>query len=66
MDGINNQLRALYAENWSVFAGKLDALVTSDQAVKPTNPLLLYVEDEEQYLHADIRLMVFGQETNDR
>lgn len=42
--------------------------VIETQEVKPTNPLLLYINGKEEgvedYSEADIRVMVFGQETN--
>lgn len=65
MNNINNQLTSLYAKNWPVFSQKLYELVISDNSIKPTNPLLLFVKDEDDYWNADIRVMIFGQETND-
>lgn len=39
-------------------------MVSSLKVNQLANPLLLYINDEEQYVHADIKIMFFGQETN--
>lgn len=33
--------------------------------MKPTNPLLIRIDDEEKYKSSDLKIMFFGQETND-
>lgn len=65
MKNLNSKLTELYTENWSNFAGKLEEIKESELSVKPTNPLLIIVKNEDKYLNADIRVMILGQETND-
>jgi hypothetical protein len=62
---MNEALTALYSSKWNSLISKLEA-ITQDKNldIKPTNPLLLYIDDEEGYQNADIRLMIYGQETN--
>jgi hypothetical protein len=64
MESINERLYALYAEKWGAIGEALQESV-DDDPVTPTNPLLLYVDNEEAWQRADLRVMVFGQETND-
>lgn len=65
MDSVNSRLTELYTNSWPNLAGQLEEIKASDQIVKPTNPLLLSVKEEDKYLNADLRVMIFGQETND-
>jgi len=65
MKNLNNKLTKLYSDNWLDFARKLEEIKESELTVKPTNPLLITVQDEYKYINADIRVMIFGQETND-
>ena len=62
---MNEQLLSLYASKWDLLCAAMRP-VLQDEAldVKPTCPLLLAVRDEEAFAAADIRVMVFGQETN--
>jgi len=62
---MNQALQSLYSSKWDNLAAKFN-LILEDQkfGVKPANPLLLYIGDEEEYKKADIKLMIFGQETN--
>jgi len=40
-------------------------LENKDLEIKPTNPLLLSVDNEDDFRNADFRVMFFGQETKD-
>lgn len=58
-------LISLYQSNWEPLQVHLSRLSASDEfRDKPTSPLLISLEDYDEYESADIRLMVFGQETN--
>ena len=66
MKSFNQELFDLYNENWSTYLKELNAIAQDNEAkVKPTNPLCLGIKDEKRYFNADLRVMVFGQETND-
>ena len=57
---INQELEKLYAEKW-------DNLYAQFQNIKneqPCNPLMLSIEDEDDYKTADLRVMFFGRETS--
>jgi len=62
---MNDKLLELYASKWDGMTTAFSPIF-DDQAleIKPANPLLLYIDNEEEYVNADIRLMIFGQETN--
>jgi hypothetical protein len=64
MRDINEQLQALYAGKWGDIGDALRESVEGDP-ISPTNPLLLHVGNEEAWRSAHLRVMVFGQETND-
>jgi len=65
MEKTNLTLKKIYQEKWSTFSEKLnEILIDKTKENKPTNPLLLHI-DEEKYRNADIKIMIFGQETND-
>lgn len=58
-------LFSLYESNWELLKFHLLRLSASDELRdKPTSPLLISLEDYDEYESADIRLMIFGQETN--
>jgi hypothetical protein len=62
---MNRELQKIYREKWDVFSEKLNEVLSDNsKELKPTNPLLLFV-DEENYLKSDLKVMIFGQETND-
>jgi hypothetical protein len=62
---MNKALSTLYHSKWSGLTSALKPIIADNTLdIKPANPLLLYVDDEEDYRSADIRLMIFGQETN--
>lgn len=55
----------LYSFNWINLSNALTAIdLDNSMILKPTSPLLLKIADENNFINADIRLMVFGQETN--
>ena len=62
---MNETLQKLYKSSWNIFSKELMEIINDDEKEnKPTNPLLLYI-DEKKYENADIKVMIFGQETND-
>jgi hypothetical protein len=54
---LNQQLYDLYKKYWP-------AMLSSLEGNNLSNPLLLKISDEEKYQKADLKVMVFGQETN--
>lgn len=54
---MNKKLLNLYRRYWP-------EIVSSLEGNQLSNPLLLYINDEEKYKNADIKIMFFGQETN--
>lgn len=61
---MNSELRALYASKWDKLTKHMQHIKDAEDCpIKPTNPLLLSI-DEEEYRNADIRIMFYGQETN--
>ena len=62
---MNEALKSLYLSKWDKLTAAL-GLIVQDQNmdIKPANPLLIYVDDEDEYKNADIRLLIYGQETN--
>ncbi|GHT15408.1 hypothetical protein AGMMS4956_15280 [Bacteroidia bacterium] len=65
MGAINDQLYTLYEDNWDELIEELQDVAENQPDPQPTNPYLLYIDKEEEFKNADIRVMVFGQETND-
>jgi hypothetical protein len=62
---LNKQLLDLYSAKWDqLCAAMRPVLQDTTLEVKPTCPLLLTIHNEEAFATADIRVMVFGQETN--
>jgi len=57
---INQELHSLYLSHWQTLIDNFNKFQNSQE--KPTNPLLLCVNEE--YASADIKIMYFGQETN--
>lgn len=62
---MNAALKNLYNSRWSDLNAALQH-ITQDESreIKPANPLLLYIDNEDEYMKADIRLVIYGQETN--
>lgn len=69
---LNEQLKTLYASRWGRIGASLQAVVCDEHAdVKPAYPFLLSLAKwegdqptESWYTDADLKVMVFGQETN--
>jgi len=62
---MNEALSTLYNSKWRGLTSALKPIIDDEKLeIKPANPLLLYVDNEDDYKSADIRLMIFGQETN--
>lgn len=55
---INKELEKLYSKYW-------DDLIVNGKNItdKPANPFLLKIIDEDKYVRADLKVMIFGQET---
>lgn len=63
---LNKKLENLYKSTWQSLSDELNEILNNENlCVKPTYPLLLKIEKEEEYLNSDIRIMFFGQETKD-
>jgi len=62
---MNNSLKQLYNSKWTEYYNELQKIWKGDKFVKkPTNPLLLKIDNETDFKKAEIRIMIFGQETN--
>ncbi|WP_210516109.1 hypothetical protein [Hymenobacter terricola] len=65
MNTINEKLHALYASKWqNLVSGMKSILQDDNREATPASPLLIKIDDENAYEQADIKLMIFGQETN--
>ena len=65
MKSYNSRLIEIYKEHWDKTFNLLSELTNDNTVeVKPANPFLLSIENEDQYKDADLRVMIFGQETN--
>jgi len=61
---MNKKLNDLYQSNWAILSDKLNEIMNDDSLKqKPTNPLLLNV-NEKKYINSDIKVLILGQETN--
>jgi len=65
MKELNSELLSLYKSNWDKLSNELIEIKNSNSDTNPTNPLLIRIGDEKKYQEADLRVMIFGQETND-
>ncbi|RZM27334.1 MAG: hypothetical protein EOO88_13695 [Pedobacter sp.] len=61
---MNTELTKLYASKWDQLVAGHSALKIDDDGARPAFPLLIYVDDQNAYRNADIKVMIFGQETN--
>lgn len=62
---MNEALGNLYSLKWDKLKAGLKPIIEDEKLdIKPANPLLLYIDNEEEFKNADIRLMIYGQETN--
>ena len=61
---MNESLKKLYYSKWHNLSKALNfALIEKSNDLKPSNPLLISLNNNN-YENSDIKLMVFGQETN--
>ncbi len=68
-ENINDKLRQLYINKFGAgspcFLQILrEQRMNADNAIQPAYPLLIKIKDEAKYKNADLRIMIFGQETN--
>lgn len=68
---LHEQLKALYASKWRELCDALTVVCNEQTNVKPAYPFLLSLvrwendlPTESWYINADLKVMVFGQETN--
>lgn len=62
---MNSELQKLYFSKWDGLCASIKPILEDkDLVMKPTNPLLLYLDNEDELISADFRVMIFGQETN--
>jgi hypothetical protein len=62
---MNNQLLNLYTSKWDDLCTAMKPILLDDTLeLKPTCPLLISIDDAEEFNRADVRLMICGQETN--
>lgn len=61
---LNDKLVNLYGPKIPGLYAAVKTLFDDPNAVKPALPLLLEPNDDESYENADLRVMVFGRETN--
>ena len=63
---MNKQLFELYSSKWGELCSAMLPIIENEELeIKPTNPLLLSIDNEDEFKKSDIRVMIFGQETND-
>lgn len=61
---LNDKLVNLYGAKITGLYSAVKPLFDNPDAVKPALPLLIELKDDESYENADLRVMVFGRETN--
>ena len=61
---LNDKLVNLYGPKLPELYSAVKPLFDDPDAVKPALPLLLELNDDESYERADLRVMIFGRETN--
>lgn len=61
---LNDKLVNLYGSKIPGLYAAVKPLFDNKDAVKPALPLLIELNDDESYEKADLRIMVFGRETN--
>ena len=62
---VNEQLRVLYETHYGNLLHELNDYTNKNAGEKPTNPLLIHIDNEERYQASDVKIMFFGQETYD-
>ena len=68
-ENLNDKLRKLYVEKLGAGSPCFLQILreqrrSTDKAIQPAYPLLIKINDEAKYKKADLRIMIFGQETN--
>ncbi len=63
-ESLNDKLVNLYGPNIPGLYSAVKPLFDDPNAIKPALPLLIELNDDESYENADLRVMVFGRETN--
>lgn len=61
---LNDKLVNLYGSKLPGLYSAVKPLFDDPEAIKPALPLLIELNDDESYEKADLRVMVFGRETN--
>lgn len=61
---LNDKLVNLYGSKIPGLYSAVKTLFDDPDAIKPALPLLLELNDDESYENADLRVMIFGRETN--
>ena len=61
---LNDRLVNLYGPKIPELYSAVKPLFDDQNAIKPALPLLLELNDDESYENADLRVMIFGRETN--
>lgn len=61
---LNDRLVNLYGSHLVKLYEAIEPLFNGNSILKPALPLLLELNDDKSYENADIRIMVFGRETN--
>lgn len=68
-ENINDKLRQLYVSKLGAGSPCFLQILreqrrSNDEAIQPAYPLMIKIKDEAKYKNADLRIMIFGQETN--
>lgn len=63
-NSLNDKLVNLYAPKIPGLYSAVEPLFAKPDAIKPALPLVLEVNDDKSYENADLRVMIFGRETN--
>lgn len=61
---LNDKLVNLYGSRLSGLYNAVEPLFKDKDAIKPALPLLIEINDENAWEKADLRIMIFGRETN--
>lgn len=62
---VNDRLLQIYSEKWTELCKALDKLDGNCGQNYENNPLLLRVDDCQEYEEADLKIMIFGQDMSD-
>ena len=68
-EDLNDKLKQLYVDKLGAGSPCFLQILrgqrrSTDKALHPSYPLLIKIKDEAKYKNADLRIMIFGQETN--